>query len=166
MAKAAAQKRQIQSGDSLPHVTELLTQKIATLSRALDRQAEGTLAERTDMTVLESRMLAFVAANGPLSITDLASGMFIDFGQTSRLISRLVNLGYVARTKNAGDQRSVLLKLSQKGVTAYNRMQRSVLRWNHILMAQLRPEELHVLADVLPRLTTFVGNYSRQSRIE
>jgi len=148
----------------LPHVTDLLAQRVAALSRALDRQAEGTLARRTDMTLLESRILAYVAVYAPITMTDLAAGMFIDFGQTSRLASRLVKLGYLVRRKNAEDQRSVLLTLSPRGEVAYARMQRSVTNWNRVLMAQLQPDEFAVLDRALRRLTSFVSNYSRHDQ--
>src|SRR5262245_33180054 len=71
---SAAERRSGAAPEALPHVTQMLAQKIATLSRALDRQAEAIVAERTDMRLIECRTLAYVEAHEPIAITELAAG--------------------------------------------------------------------------------------------
>jgi len=143
--------------DTRPHVTELFAQKLASLNRALDRQAEEAVAARTDMSLLECRVLGYVAAHAPVAVSDLANGMFLDGGQTSRLASRLVSLGYVRRDRNAEDQRSTLLSLTREGTEAYRRMQRSVLNWNRILMEQIPSADFEAANRVIDSLTAFVA---------
>lgn len=149
---------------ALPHVTEMLAQKIATLSRALDRQAEAIVAERTEMTLIETRTLAYVEAHAPIAMTELASGMFIDSGQMSRLVSKLVALGYIERTRNDDDQRSIQISLTPRGQAAYARMQKSVHIWNRRLMAELRAEDVKTLNLALDRLTEFVAGYVKAQK--
>jgi len=138
-------------------VADLLAQRIATLSRALDRQAEAIIAQRTDMTLLEARILAYVQANEPTAIRDLAARMFIDAAQASRLTSKLVARGYLQRTANVEDQRVIYLSLSSKGRAAYERMQRSASAWNKALLSQLKSPEIAVLDRALALLTEYVG---------
>jgi DNA-binding MarR family transcriptional regulator len=144
------------STGELPHVTTLFAQKMASLNRALDRQAEAVVAARTEMSLLECRVLSYVAAHSPVSIRDVASGMFLDQGQTSRLSSRLADLGYLARTRSEEDQRSTFLTLTRKGSEAYERMRRSVSAWNRSLMDQISPEEFKTVDRVIDQLTRFV----------
>jgi DNA-binding MarR family transcriptional regulator len=145
----------------LPHVTTLFAQKMASLNRALDRQAEAVVAARTEMSLLECRVLSYVAAHSPVSIRDVASGMFLDQGQTSRLSSRLTELGYLARTRSEEDQRSTFLTLTRKGSEVYERMRRSVSAWNRSLMEQISPEEFKTVDRVIDQLTRFVEAQTR-----
>jgi len=163
-ARPAPSRREQKPAATLPHVIELFAQKLANLNRALDRQAENAIAARTEMSLLECRVLAHIAARGPIAISDLAAGMFLDGGQTSRLASRLVSLGYIRRERNAEDQRSTLLSLTPAGTEAYARMQRSVLAWNNVLMEQMSSADFEAANRVIDTLTAFVGRKAAKSR--
>jgi len=141
----------------IPHVTEMLAQKVATLSRALDQQAEAAIAVRTEMTLLECRLLAFVETYGPVTAGGLAARMFIDGGQMSRLISKLSNRGYLIRTRGADDQRTAYLTLSPDGRAAYSRMQRSVWNWHKKLAAQMHSVDIDNLNATLDNLIYFLS---------
>jgi DNA-binding MarR family transcriptional regulator len=149
---------------ALPHVTQMLAQKVAALNRALDRQAEAVVAARTDMRLIECRTLAYVEANEPIAVTDLAARMFIDGGQMSRLVSKLVSLGYVERSRNDDDQRSNHVRLTPRGRAAYARMQKSVHTWNMRLVARLDPEDVKRLNATLDQLTDFVAHHVKPAR--
>lgn len=140
------------------HVTDLPTQKLLTIARALDQKAEAVLASRTDFSTLEGRVLAFIEARAPVSVSDVATGMFMDTGQTSRIVSSLTRKGYVHRGANDRDQRSTLLGLSPRGKIACERMLRSTSNWNRRILAALSPEDIAPFQRSLDKILDFLAS--------
>lgn len=137
---------------STANVADLPTQKIAAISRALDRAAETAIASRADLTLIECRVLAHIERFAPVPIGDLAAGMFIDAGQTSRTVTSLVGRGYIRRVAHPEDQRSMRLELTTKGRAQYERMRRSVAAWNERLMQGLTTAQQKALVKGLDHL--------------
>ena len=61
------------------------------------------------------RVMAVLAANGSQRQIDLADLTSIDASTLSRLVSRLVRIGLVTRTRSANSNREVAVELSAKG---------------------------------------------------
>ena len=147
--------------EGLAHVADMPTQKIAAISRALDRAAETAIASRADLTLIECRVLAHIELFAPVPIGDLASGMFIDAGQTSRTVTSLVRRGYIRRVANPEDHRSNCLELTAKGRAQYERMRKSVAAWNARLMEGLTSVQRKALARGLDHLLATIENTTR-----
>jgi DNA-binding MarR family transcriptional regulator len=61
------------------------------------------------------QLLLTVHANGPVTPTDLSTALGTAPSVVSRALRRLEDVGLVARTRDAGDRRSVLVTLTSKG---------------------------------------------------
>jgi DNA-binding MarR family transcriptional regulator len=146
---------------TMAHVADMPTQKIAAVSRALDRAAETAIASRADLTLIECRVLAHIEVHAPVAIGDLASGMFIDNGQTSRTVTSLVGRGYIRRVANPEDQRSNCLELSAKGRAQYERMRKSVAAWNERLMQGMSGAQRKALVKGLDHLLATIESTTR-----
>ncbi|WCC80371.1 winged helix DNA-binding protein [Cutibacterium equinum] len=58
-----------------------------------------------------------LAELGPVPLKELAGCLVAESGHPSRLVSRLVDLGYVTRSASADDGRAVILTLTEKGAS-------------------------------------------------
>ncbi|MCO6660028.1 winged helix DNA-binding protein [Cutibacterium avidum] len=52
---------------------------------------------------------------GPVSLKELAGCLVAESGHPSRLVSRLVDLGYATRSASSDDGRAVILTLTEEG---------------------------------------------------
>ena len=61
------------------------------------------------------RVMAVLASKGGQRQIDLAGLTSIDASTLSRLVTRLVTLGFVSRTRSASSTREVVVKLTSQG---------------------------------------------------
>lgn len=139
------------------HAAYVPVQRLATLNRALDRQSEAVLSRRGSMNILETRALAYIEAQQPVTVGDLAGAMFMDFGQTSRIVNALVRRCYLERTTDKSDKRSTLLSLSPEGREAYELMHKRVIAWNDRLFAELEPDEAAAFESAIEKLIGYLS---------
>ena len=104
--------------DYLPYLVDRVGSIIA------DQFSTETLAPHR-LSVATWRVLAVLAANGRQRQTDLAELTSIDASTLSRIVSRLMHLGLVTRTRSVTSNREVAVALSRKAA-----------RWSH---ASFRP---------------------------
>jgi DNA-binding MarR family transcriptional regulator len=67
------------------------------------------------LSIVMWRVMAVLASNGDQRQIDLADLTSIDASTLSRIVSRLMRLGYVTRTRSASSNREVDVSLSAKG---------------------------------------------------
>lgn len=72
------------------------------------------LAER-DLSIAMWRVIAVLANDDRQRLTDLARLTSIEISTLSRLVTRLVSLGFVERSRRTTNSREVLVRLSAKG---------------------------------------------------
>jgi DNA-binding MarR family transcriptional regulator len=113
------------------------------------------------LTAHESSILAHLSAEHPLRASDLARHLGVGASTMSAALKRLTTLGYVARTREADDQRAASLRLSKLGADAMQAG--SVLETGRVsaLLGQLTGAEreqalagLELLATAARRLPT------------
>ena len=105
MAKPPAK---LDLGDYLPYLVNRVGTIIA------DQFGAEALA-RHGLSIAEWRVLAVLASNGGQRQIDLADLTSIEASTLSRLVTRLVRMGLVTRTRSANSNREVVVKLSAKG---------------------------------------------------
>lgn len=69
------------------------------------------------LTIAMWRVLAVLADNDRLRLTDLSNLTSIEPSTVSRIVTRLVSLGLVRRTRRATNNREVSVELTSKGLT-------------------------------------------------
>jgi DNA-binding MarR family transcriptional regulator len=98
------------------------------------------------------RVMAVLAHKGGQRQIDLADLTSIEESTLSRIVSRLVRMGVVTRTRSASSTREVVVKLSAKGNAQVARLIPIAHDYETVAVAGLRPEELAILKRSLRRV--------------
>src|ERR1700760_1457755 len=104
------QTTRLDLGDYLPYLVNRVGSIIA------EQFGEEALASH-GLSIAMWRVMAALASTGGQRQIDLADLTSIDSSTLSRLVSRLVHLGIVTRTRSATSNREVVVKLSAKGAS-------------------------------------------------
>ncbi|MEP6791351.1 MAG: MarR family transcriptional regulator [Ramlibacter sp.] len=104
------------------------------------------------ITRREWRIVALLAAHGPLGSSELAAHAGLDRSRTSKAVTGLVAKNLVSRESAAGDARYVLLALTPQGAGIHAQLFPVVSAINQEVLAALEPGEMALLDDILARL--------------
>ncbi|GAA3589309.1 hypothetical protein GCM10022198_11450 [Klugiella xanthotipulae] len=86
--------------------------------KSLATELNSALAARfrpLGLTGVQAEAIIALDSLGPVTLKELATHLVAESGHPSRLVSRLVDDGLVARTVSPSDGRAVVLKLTQHG---------------------------------------------------
>lgn len=129
---------------NLTHINELLSYRLSVIGNLISHTLAARFAPVTDLSLLEWRTITLLNAYGPLTLKALARHAALDFGYTSRLVTRLNARGLVA--KNSGsDARSVDLSLTTAGQALHKRLWNIAMECNNHLLELLKPADRAVL---------------------
>ena len=98
------------------------------------------------------RVLAALSNNGGQRQVDLSGMTSIDVSTMSRLVSRLVRLGHVTRSRSETSNREVLVALSPKGRALVRQLIPIATRLERNACVGLTPKELDVVKRLLSRI--------------
>lgn len=112
------------------------------------RHCEGSFG----ITRREWRILALLAARGPMGSSELAGHAHLDRPRTSKAVTALAAKKLVRRVSRAGDARHVLLSLTPQGVELHRALFPLVSQINREVLGALAPDELAQLDSMLTRL--------------
>ena len=98
------------------------------------------------------RVMAALASNGAQRQIDLAGLTSTDASTLSRLVSRLVRMGVVTRTRSASSTREVIVKLTAKGQGQVDRLVPIAIEYEAVAAAGLSTDELAALKQTLRRV--------------
>lgn len=105
----------------------------------------------------EWRIVALLAAHGPLSPSALAERGDLDRARTSRAIGSLAGKKLVQRVPQPGDARRAVVALSAAGQALYDELFPQVAAINREVLAALEPPLVDALDEALRRLTAQAG---------
>ena len=98
------------------------------------------------------RVAVVLAEKGSQRQIDLADLTSIEVSTLSRIVTRLVRMGVVTRTRSTSSTREVVVKLTAKGKAQVARLIPMARAYEDAAIAGLRPEELTVLKRCLRRV--------------
>ena len=104
------------------------------------------------ITRREWRILAVLAARGPIGSSGLAEQAHLDRPRTSKAVTALVGKKLISRTSRAGDARHIQLALTPAGVALHSELFPLVSQINREVLAALEPGETAKLGEMLERL--------------
>jgi DNA-binding MarR family transcriptional regulator len=143
-------------GDYLPYLVNRVGTIIA------DQFGAEALASH-GLSIAMWRVMAVLASAGQQRQIDLAELTSTDASTLSRLVSRLIRMGLVTRTRSANSNREVVVKLSPKGQTLVARLIPIARGYEAAAIAGITPSELAALKRSLRRM---YGNMkSRQTSL-
>jgi DNA-binding MarR family transcriptional regulator len=132
-------------GDYLPYLVNRVGSIIA------EQFDEEALAAH-GVSIAMWRVLAALASAGEQRQIDLADLTSIDSSTLSRLVTRLIRIGLVTRTRSATSNREVVVKLSAKGNAVVSHLIPIARTFEAEAIGGLSQEELMVLKRCLRRI--------------
>ena len=142
-------------GDYLPYLVNRVGTIIA------DQFGAEALAPHR-LSIAMWRVMAALAANGSQRQIDIVDLTSIEASTLSRLVTRLVRMGLVMRTRSANSNREVAVELSAKGAALVGRLIPIALEYEQAAIAGLSREETLLLKRCLRRV---YGNMKSRSAI-
>ncbi len=98
------------------------------------------------------RALAALSRNGGLRLVDLAGLTSIDVSTLSRMVTRLMRLGLVMRTRSKTSEREVLVILTSKGRRVLDRLIPVALQFEAALTEGITQADLAIVNRILHRM--------------
>jgi DNA-binding MarR family transcriptional regulator len=98
-----------------PAFRNLLAYQVSSTADALRRSAAMRMRREHELSLAQVRALALIEHLQPVRLRDVAADAGADKAQISRVVSSLVDRGYVSRRALAGDARSAHLELTDPG---------------------------------------------------
>jgi MarR family transcriptional regulator, organic hydroperoxide resistance regulator len=135
----------LELADYLPYLVNRVGSIIA------EQFGEQALAPH-GLSIAMWRVLAALASNGNQRQIDLADLTSIDASTLSRLVTRLIRIGLVTRTRSANSNREVTVKLSTKGSALVGRLIPIARDFEAAAMAGLSAQELAIAKNCLRRM--------------
>ena len=115
------------------------------------RFTQGPLAAHR-LSIAMWRVLAVLSSNGGQRQIDLAKLTSIDASTLSRLVSRLVRMGLVTRSRSRTSSREVVVGLSPKGRAVVDRLIPVALEYEDMLRAGVPEKDVAVVKRALRRM--------------
>jgi DNA-binding MarR family transcriptional regulator len=143
--------RKVNLADYLPYLVNRVGSIIA------DQFGAETLAPHR-LSIAMWRVMAVLAANGRQRQIDLADLTSIDASTLSRIVTRLVHLGLVTRTRSTTSNREVAVALSAKGSALVARLIPDARTIEADAAAGISAEELAIVKRCLRRMYSNMKN--------
>jgi len=115
------------------------------LGTIIAEQFGGDALARYGLSIAMWRVMAVLASKGGQRQIDLANLTSIDASTLSRLVTRLVGMGVVSRTRSKSSTREVIVELTAKGKAQVARLIPLAREYETAAAAGLRPQELTAL---------------------
>jgi DNA-binding MarR family transcriptional regulator len=144
--------------DARSEIAALLHEQCARLTRQL-----RTLDLPQGMTPERMSALSVIEKRGPISVTALAEKEMVRPATMSRMITALVEDGFVKRSEDKNDGRGVLVTTTSKGRRAFQRAQEQRLQHFAEVLDSLSNEQLSAMRNLtgaLERLTALLDKSS------
>ena len=118
--------------------------------------------EFRDLTNNDMHVIEAVGTGDGRNMSSIARKLNITVGSLTTAMNSLVRKKYVQRYRSEEDRRVVYVKLTDKGVKAYNHHADYHHKMTMAIREKLNEEELPVLFKTLDALTMFFKEYSEQ----
>jgi DNA-binding MarR family transcriptional regulator len=133
-------------------ISELLIDRLIRVSSTLARSASLRYRREFDVSLGEWQTLALLGQEPQLTLNKLAARAGLDKAQMSRVISRLVERGYVDREQGA--RRSTRLTLTASGRDIYAGLISAANERDAELSSSIEPGKMQIFEEVLEQLTS------------
>ena len=108
--------------------------------------------EFKDITNNDMHVIEAIGMGTPKNMSSIAKELSVTVGTLTIAMNSLVKKGYVSRVRSAQDKRVVLLSLTDKGLSAYEKHAAFHQKMVSTVMEGLDGQEMEVLAHALEKL--------------
>jgi DNA-binding MarR family transcriptional regulator len=134
-------------------IRDLLSFRIHLVANSMSRSAATSYKQAYDVTLGEWRTIALLGGYAPMSLNEVARSAGLDKGQSSRIVSDLVNKGLVLRNPSPAGGKTVDLSLTAKGKKMYKGLMKIASERNDAFIACLTDDERVAFESGLNKLT-------------
>ena len=113
-----------------------------------------------EISINDMHIIDAIGVKEPKNMGTVARAMAVTMGTLTTAINNLVKKGYVTRVRSAEDKRVVLISLTDKGRSAYEKHADFHRRMVQTVMDGFQGEELDVLAAALEKLRAYFREFS------
>ncbi len=152
MASFPRVTRSVRSAPEKVDLAHLLSYRLTIVANQLSRSQLMRFASIAEISLPEWRILVLVNNFGPLSVKSLSRYAGLDFGQTSRIVSRMSENDLISKERR-DDARSVNLTLTTKGRALHRRLWTVAMQSNGDFLESLNKTEREVLMAALDTLS-------------
>ena len=117
--------------------------------------------EFKDITNNDMHIIEAVGFSGENTMSMVAKKMGITAGSLTTAVNGLVNKKYVTRQRSEQDRRVIFLRLTEKGVRAYEHHQEYHRQMTDAVIGTLEENEIPVLVKTLKGLSEFFRGYKK-----
>lgn len=101
----------------------------------------------------QSHILFLLKRNGPQKMSVLAEALHLTPGAVTTASDRLIEHGYIARTRGEQDRRIVQIKITEKGQLTLNELQNKGRKIMKAVFNDISPSELEMMNTIFNRAT-------------
>jgi DNA-binding MarR family transcriptional regulator len=141
--------------------SEYLPYLINRVGSALVVDFEQVALHRRHLSIAMWRVLAVLSNDGGQRQIDLADKTSIDVSTLSRVVTRLVKMGLVTRTRSTINSREVLIRLTGKGVSLLAGLIPKAIAAERTAIAGVSAKDLAVVRRCLRRMYQNLAGSSR-----
>lgn len=145
-------------------IRDLFSFQLQRLAGLSTRIAALSIRPKYGITPREWRVLAVLKYLGEVPLQELAKHSGLLKSQMSRTVSAMIDRGYIDKTANPEDGRSILLKLSTEGADLSRKILEDSLERNEEMLATLSRAEQQILVELLRRVTRTSSKYYHELR--
>jgi DNA-binding MarR family transcriptional regulator len=116
-----------------PSFRNLMTFRLHRVARISERISEQYYRKHLGMSLPECRVIGITAGYGSVSFKRVAAAANLEKSYASRVVSALVERGFIEKLANPSDSRSVLLQLTEEGHAMHEQTYALALRLNELL---------------------------------
>ncbi|PSS60120.1 hypothetical protein C6558_34570 [Ensifer sp. NM-2] len=147
-----------------PDIRDLFSFQLQRLAGLSTRIAALSIRPKYGITPREWRVLAVLKYLGEVPLQELAKHSGLLKSQMSRTVSAMIERGYITKTANPQDGRSILLTLSPEGLALSRRILEDSLERNEEMLGTLSRAEQQILVELLRRVTRTSSKYYHELR--
>lgn len=109
------------------------------------------------ISVTQCYALSSIVARWAMTLNELTSELYLDKSTTSRVVDSLVEKGYVRRSRDSADARTLSLEPTAKGLALHSKIQRDLVREMRNLIADDSPATRRATIRLVARLASMAS---------
>jgi len=109
------------------------------------------------ISVTQCHAISSVVAHWAMTLNELAAELYLDKSTTSRVVDSLVEKGYVRRSRDPEDARTLSLEPTAKGLALHSRIQKDLVGEMRNLIADDSPAARRATIRAVTRLARLVS---------
>jgi DNA-binding MarR family transcriptional regulator len=124
-----------------PSFVGLMSFRLHTLAKTVDQHAEASHRQESGLGLQECRVIGVVGAYGSISFKVLCELAELEKSNGSRMVSRLIEQGFIERHEDPSDQRSFFVAPTPAGRKLRREIHRSAQERNDAWLSVLSTEQ-------------------------